>query len=93
MCLEGPDWDSESCLALSCANGALIRPFPERAILHTELHGSIAMGLQSVSEILFVPAGLIEAQCALFAGVFLVSILHPVDAWRMFLQGLAIYQA
>ena len=34
-----------------------------------------------------------QAQCALFAGIFLMSIVRPVDAWRMFLQGLATCQS
>ncbi|OAL42736.1 hypothetical protein IQ07DRAFT_337677 [Pyrenochaeta sp. DS3sAY3a] len=97
ICVDGPGWDNRSLLALLiCANGALIRPFLERSILQHELDSSVVMSLYSAAQkrfsTLFMSGGIVEAQCALFAGIFLVSILRPIDAWRMFLQGLAICQ-
>lgn len=66
-------------------------------MLREELEDSIAMVVYSAAQkrfgTLFMPAGLVESQCALFTGMFLMSILRPVDAWRMFLQGLAICQS
>ncbi|KAL2424172.1 hypothetical protein ABEF95_011240 [Exophiala dermatitidis] len=35
-------------------------------------------------------AGIMQAQCLFLAGVFPMSLLRPFDAWRMFLQALAM---
>jgi hypothetical protein len=41
---------------------------------------------------LLVRNGLIEAQCFFFAGVYLMTTLRPILAWKMFVQGLACCQ-
>ncbi|KAH7361566.1 hypothetical protein B0T11DRAFT_227288 [Plectosphaerella cucumerina] len=98
MCIEGPGYDSSSCLALLvCANGALVRPFEAPSLTYQDLGSSEAMSIFALAQKrlghVLVATGLVEAQCALFTGVFLMSILRPADAWRMFLHGLAICQS
>jgi hypothetical protein len=96
ICLDGVGWDTESCLALLvCANGAVIRPFPSLSITQ-DVDMAPAMSLFRAAQKRLGPvltkSGVIQAQCAFLAGVFLMSILLPVDAWRMFLQALSICQ-
>ncbi|KAH7010487.1 hypothetical protein EDB80DRAFT_714940 [Ilyonectria destructans] len=98
VCLDGAGWDSSSCLALLvCANGALVREFRMPSLEHHELEGSVAMALFSAAQKRLGPVMLansvVEAQCVFLVGVFLMSILRPVEAWRMFLQALAICQS
>jgi hypothetical protein len=38
-------------------------------------------------------SGVIEAQCFFLAGVYLMSTLRPIEAWKMFVQALACCQA
>ncbi|KAL4882053.1 hypothetical protein BJY04DRAFT_217746 [Aspergillus karnatakaensis] len=95
--LTGPAWDAESCLALLiCANGAIIRPFSSASLSSQEPQISTGQALFNAAQrrmgIVLDSAGLVEAQCLFFAGVYLMSILRPYDAWRSFLQGLAICQ-
>lgn len=98
VCLEGAGWDSSSCLALLvCANGALVRPFEAPSLTYHELESSAAMSLFALAQKrlgrVLVATGIVEAQCAFLTGVFLMSVLRPADAWRMFLHGLAICQS
>jgi hypothetical protein len=37
-------------------------------------------------------SGVIEAQCFFLAGVYLMSTLRPIEAWRMFVQALTACQ-
>lgn len=37
-------------------------------------------------------SGVIEAQCFFLAGVYLMTTLRPIAAWRMFVQALACCQ-
>jgi hypothetical protein len=37
-------------------------------------------------------SGVIEAQCFFLAGVYLMSSLRPIEAWKMFVQALACCQ-
>jgi hypothetical protein len=37
-------------------------------------------------------SGVIEAQCFFLAGVYLMSTLRPIEAWKMFVQALACCQ-
>ena len=34
-------------------------------------------------------SGVIEAQCFFLAGVYLMSIMRPIEGWKMFVQALA----
>ncbi|KAJ0413895.1 hypothetical protein BJY00DRAFT_319324 [Aspergillus carlsbadensis] len=95
--LEGPGWDAESCLALLvCANGAITRPFGSPSLSGDEIQVSSGRALFTAAQkrigIILDSAGLLEAQCLFFAGVYLMTSLRPYDAWRSFLQGLAICQ-
>ncbi|KAF7556650.1 hypothetical protein G7Z17_g1188 [Cylindrodendrum hubeiense] len=98
VCLEGAGWDTSSCLALVvCANGALVREFRIPSLEQHELEGSVAMSLFAAAQKrlgpVMVATGVVQAQCVFFVGVFLMSVLQPVEAWRMFLQALAICQS
>ncbi|KAE8365941.1 hypothetical protein BDV27DRAFT_156372 [Aspergillus caelatus] len=96
--LEGPSWDSESCLALLvCANGAITGPFLAPSISAEELRASpgrrlFTAALKRIGATLD-SAGVVQAQCLFFAGVYLMSCLRPFDAWRSFLQALAVCQS
>jgi len=97
VCMEGVGWDAESCLVLLvCANGALSLPFNEPSLTAEGLKTSIATSLFVAAQRRLGPivgqAGVVQAQCLFLAGVFLMSALRPLDAWRMFLQSLAICQ-
>ncbi|KAL4789155.1 hypothetical protein BDV19DRAFT_395322 [Aspergillus venezuelensis] len=92
----GISWDTRSCLVLLVwANGALARPFPATpAETHEDVDDGQATALFEAAQqrfgAVFVRAGVVEAQCFFLAGVFLMSSLRPLDAWRMFLQALSI---
>ncbi|EXJ74861.1 uncharacterized protein A1O5_01557 [Cladophialophora psammophila CBS 110553] len=92
---RGIGWDTKSALILLVlANGALGHPLP------TPAHPEKVFG-QDQATALFLAAeqrlgyavastGIMQAQCLFLAGVFLMSSLRPFDAWRMFLQALAM---
>ncbi|KJK61787.1 Glycosyl hydrolase family 3 N terminal domain protein [Aspergillus parasiticus SU-1] len=96
--LEGPSWDSESCLALLvCANGAITGPLSAPSISAGDLRASpgrrlFTAALKRIGATLD-SAGIVQAQCLFFAGVYLMSCLRPFDAWRSFLQALAVCQS
>ncbi|KAL4926644.1 uncharacterized protein BDV17DRAFT_293436 [Aspergillus undulatus] len=95
--IEGPGWDSESCLALLvCANGAITRPFCSASLSSDELQASTGRALFAAAQkrmgMVLDSAGVVEAQCLFFVGVYLMSFQRPYDAWRSFLQGLAVCQ-
>ncbi|KAL2820340.1 hypothetical protein BJX63DRAFT_380517 [Aspergillus granulosus] len=95
--IDGPGWDSESCLALLvCANGAIARPFGSASLSGEELRRSTGCALFGAAQkrmgIILDSATILEAQCLFFAGVYLMTSLRLYDAWRSFLQSLAICQ-
>lgn len=96
LCIQGAGWDITSCLALLvCANGALARPLDEPlAASDPDIQTAIAMfnAAQKRFGTGLVSPGLIQAQCAFFSGVLLMSLLRPVEAWTTFVHGLAICQ-
>ena len=98
VCQEGVGWDAESCLVLLvCANGALAGPLSSPSVSTDEVTSSIPNALFTASLKRLGPSlgssGVVQAQCLFLAGVFLMSTLRPFDAWRMFLQSLAICQS
>lgn len=98
VCLEGVGWDADSCLALLvCANGAIARPFSSPSLSKEDLGASIGKALfiaaQKRMGSILESAGIIQAQCLFLAGVYMMTSLRPFDAWRLFLQGLAICQS
>lgn len=97
ICLEGPGWNAPSCLALLvCANGALARHLRDVRLLMDEPDAQVALALFDAAQKRLGPSlvsgGLVSAQCAFLSGVMLMSLLRPLDAWRMFVHGLAICQ-
>jgi hypothetical protein len=98
VCLEGVGWNAESCLVLLvCANGALSCPLSSPSFPTDDATSSLSNSLFMASLKRLGPTvgstGVVQAQCLFLAGVFLMSTLRPFDAWRMFLQSLAICQS
>ncbi|KAF7596131.1 hypothetical protein BBP40_003393 [Aspergillus hancockii] len=96
--LEGPGWDSESCLELLvCANGAITRPFFCTSYSGDELNTSpgrvLFCAAQKRKGAIMDSAGVVSAQCLFFTGVYLMSSLRIFDAWRSFLPALAVCQS
>ncbi|KAL4736108.1 hypothetical protein BDV11DRAFT_173223 [Aspergillus similis] len=100
---RGVRWDAETCLALLVwANGALARPFPgspagsenvdEELGLEREYEKGLALFYAAEQRFgcLFAAAGVLQGQCFFLAGVFLMAVLRPLDAWRLFVNGLSI---
>ncbi|KAJ4265973.1 Zcf27p [Fusarium torreyae] len=94
LCVQGPDWDVASGLALLvCANGAIARPLHEALPLsNPDVQAAITLfdAAQRRLGADLTSMGLIRAQCAFFSGVLLMSLLRPVEAWTTFVHGLAI---
>ena len=95
-CLEGLGWDPESCLVLLVwALGAISNPFSDPRPYEP---GSLELGASLFSAatkrlgIVLAESSILSAQCFFYAGVYLMSILQPVPAWRHFLQALAFCQ-
>ena len=98
VCLEGAGWDAESCLALLvCANGAIARPISSPSLSKEELGASTGKALfvtaQKRMGSILESAGIVQAHCLFLAGVYMMTALRPFDAWRLFLQGLAVCQS
>ncbi|KAJ5150917.1 uncharacterized protein N7482_010169 [Penicillium canariense] len=97
VCLDGPGWDPESCLALLiCANGAVAHPLTTQASTGEEMRRSTSRVLFQAAQkrlgIVLDVAGVVQAQCLFLAGVYLMSSLRPFDAWRLFQHALAMCQ-
>lgn len=89
VCLEGISWDAESCLTLLvCALGSIADPdaadFSAGRSYFAAAQKRIGMLLEA--------EGLIEAQCYFLVGVFLMCMMQPATAWRLFNQALACCQ-
>jgi hypothetical protein len=98
MSLEGPAWDAESCLALLvCALGSIASSFDGSSVTGTDPR-SMAMAqsyfnaAQKRIGIITGTGGVLEAQCFFYSGVYLMSKLQPLKAWRLFTQALACCQ-
>ena len=95
--LEGPTWSADCCLALIvCALGSIASSFDP-------ISGSSEPRMAAVAESYFNAArrrlgmfvgsgGILEAQCFFYSGVYLMSKLQPLGAWRLFCQALACCQ-
>ncbi|KAF9885026.1 hypothetical protein FE257_000849 [Aspergillus nanangensis] len=104
---KGIGWDAMSCLLnthqlLIYAHGLIATPFTmdrqgtssssfrqSKEFLQAE---SYFRSAQMRMGMLLCKSGTIEAQCFFLAGVYLMSTLRPVGAWRMFVQALACCQ-
>ncbi|PTB65265.1 hypothetical protein BBK36DRAFT_1096546, partial [Trichoderma citrinoviride] len=86
-----------SCLILLVwALGAITTKFPHsrgaRGIRGLDLGAALfGMAYERLGAV-FAEGGILPAQCFFYAGVYLLSILQPVPAWRHFLQALAYCQ-
>jgi len=93
--LEGFGWDPESCLVLIIyALGTIASSFGESSSTPANLGRATSYFNASQKRIgtLLGNGGTLEAQCFFFSGVYLMSALQPVPAWRHFVQALACCQ-
>ncbi|KAJ5633362.1 hypothetical protein N7490_009701 [Penicillium lividum] len=98
--LNGIGWDAMSCLLLLIyANGSIATPFVKNgqgvdSIVFRQskefLQGeAYFLAAQKRMGMLLSRGGVIEVQCFFLAGVYLMTTLRAVHAWRMFVQALA----
>ena len=98
MSLEGPAWDAESCLALLlCALGSIASPFDASTVSHSDPQSlAIAQSYFNAAQkrlgTVIGSGGVLETQCFFYSGVYLMSKLQPLRAWRLFSQALACCQ-
>src|SRR2546423_4859298 len=98
MYLEGPAWDAESCLLLLvCALGSTASSFDSASVAGTDQRSmAVAQSYFSAAQkrigTVTGTGGVLEAQCFFYSGVYLMSQLQPVKAWRLFTQALACCQ-
>ena len=94
--LEGFGWDPESCLVLLVyALGSIASSFNNASLSDsTSLSRANAYFNTSQKRIgtMLGRGGILEAQCFFFSGVYLMSVLQPIHAWRCFVQALACCQ-
>lgn len=93
--LEGFGWDPESCLVLIIyALGTIASSFGDSSSTPANLGRATSYFNASQKRIgtLLGNGGTLEAQCFFFSGVYLMSALQPVPAWRHFVQALACCQ-
>jgi len=93
--LEGFGWDAESCLVLIIyALGTIASSFGNSSSAPTNLGRATSYFNASQKRIgtLLGSGGTLEAQCFFFSGVYLMSALQPIHAWRNFIQALACCQ-
>lgn len=86
VCVNGIGWDVESCLVLLvCALGSIASPDACQADWITA--SSYFGAAQRRFGLLIAMDDLIVPQCYFLAGVYFMYHLRPVEAWRMFAQG------
>ncbi len=96
--LEGPGWDPESCLALLvCALGSIASSFDMSTVNYSApqiiaVAESYYNAAQKRLGTIIGSGGVLEAQCFFYSGVYLMSKLRPLRAWRLFSQALACCQ-
>ncbi|CAK7217250.1 Zcf27p [Sporothrix eucalyptigena] len=102
---QGIGWDAVSCLTLLIyALGTVCTMFGRDYSGEVELpsdfrqsagfHEAEAyfLAAQKRMGMLLCRSGVIDAQCFFLAGVYLMTTLRPVEAWKMFVQALACCQ-
>lgn len=93
--LDGFGWDAESCLVLIIyALGTIASCFGNSSSSPANLGRATSYFNASQKRIgtLLGRGGTLEAQCFFFSGVFLMSAMQPIHAWRNFVQALACCQ-
>lgn len=99
---NGLGWDAQSCLLLLIyAIGSISAPY-EKSSSYTpstfwqspefRQADSFFFAAQKRMGMLLCHSGVIEAQCFFLAGVYLMCVLRPIEAWKMFVQALACCQ-
>lgn len=102
---QGIGWDAVSCLTLLIyALGTVCtmfgRDYAGEVALPSEFRQSASfheaeayfLAAQKRMGMLLCRSGVIDAQCFFLAGVYLMTTLRPVEAWKMFVQALACCQ-
>lgn len=102
---QGIGWDAVSCLTLLIyALGTVCtmfgRDYSGEVALPSDFRQSAGfheadayfLAAQKRMGMLLCRSGVIDAQCFFLAGVYLMTTLRPVDAWKMFVQALACCQ-
>ena len=98
MSLEGPAWDAESCLVLLvCALGSIASSFDGTSVAGADPRSlAVAQSYFNAAQkrigTITGTGGILEAQCFFYSGVYLMSKLQPIKAWRFFTQALACCQ-
>jgi hypothetical protein len=93
--LDGFGWDAESCLVLIIfALGTIASSFGNSSASPAELGRATSLFHAAQKRIgaLLGRSSTLEAQCFFLSGVFLMSTLQPMHAWRNFVQALACCQ-
>ena len=96
-CFDGFSWDTEHAVLLAVlAIGSLAMPFGDARQSESQPDMDYAYALYSASQKRFVARSastyIVQAKYLFYSGVFQMSVLRPFDAWRSFLQALAICQ-
>ncbi|KAL1985199.1 hypothetical protein VTN96DRAFT_8115 [Rasamsonia emersonii] len=101
-CLHGIGWDAQSCLVLLvCALGSIAEAFHDKhestsIVARSSPSFALARAFFEASQkrigLLLRGGGVLEAQCFFYSGVYLMTIMQPMDAWRHFVQAAAISQ-
>ncbi|KAL1974323.1 hypothetical protein VTN31DRAFT_4527 [Thermomyces dupontii] len=101
-CLHGIGWDAQSCLVLLlCALGSIAEAFHDKhestsLIARSSPSFALARAFFEAAQkrigLLLRGGGVLEAQCFFYCGVYLMTIMRPMEAWRYFVQAAAITQ-
>ncbi|CAK7227871.1 Zcf27p [Sporothrix curviconia] len=102
---QGIGWDAISCLTLLiyalgtvCTmfgrdySGEVVPPSDFRQSAGFHEAEAYFLAAQKRMGMLLCRSGVIDAQCFFLAGVYLMTTLRPVEAWKMFVQALACCQ-
>lgn len=91
VCMNGPGWDADSCLALLiCALGSIASPDATQA--DWAMGSSYFAAAQRRIGMLIDSESLVAPQCYFLIGVYFMYNLRPLDAWRTFAQAVVCMQ-
>lgn len=97
-CFEGFRRDANAALLLMLlANGALTSPFGDgrhQTLCHDlEYAHALFLAAQERFALQTNPPYFVQAKFLFYSGIYLMCLLQPFDAWRRFLEALAVCQA
>jgi Fungal Zn(2)-Cys(6) binuclear cluster domain len=98
LSLDGPTWEPASCLALLvCALGSIASSLDASEPLQGSFQpmvvaNSYFSAAQRRIGTISGAGGVLEAHCYFYSGVYLMTTLQPLRAWRCFTQALACCQ-